>query len=108
MIRRPPRSTLFPYTTLFRSGALAVVPGATLPTGNQSLGFGAGRVLASLVAVSSEDLGPVFHTDINVGPVGIGAGEPVLFTSVGRSAAGGRWGVAGERVSFNRGGVGAR
>src|SRR2546429_7168833 len=26
MIRRPPRSTLFPYTTLFRSGALTVVP----------------------------------------------------------------------------------
>src|SRR3712207_8263101 len=24
MIRRPPRSTLFPYTTLFRSGALVV------------------------------------------------------------------------------------
>src|SRR2546427_3391528 len=24
MIRRPPRSTLFPYTTLFRSGVLAV------------------------------------------------------------------------------------
>src|SRR2546428_9652014 len=24
MIRRPPRSTLFPYTTLFRSGMLAV------------------------------------------------------------------------------------
>src|SRR5258708_40037266 len=29
MIRRPPRSTLFPYTTLFRS----VLPGATLATG---------------------------------------------------------------------------
>src|SRR2546430_7170030 len=27
MIRRPPRSTLFPYTTLFRS-AVTVVPGA--------------------------------------------------------------------------------
>src|SRR3712207_8916819 len=26
MIRRPPRSTLFPYTTLFRSPAGAVVP----------------------------------------------------------------------------------
>src|SRR5256885_11697929 len=26
MIRRPPRSTLFPYTTLFRSATLAVVP----------------------------------------------------------------------------------
>src|SRR5437667_1757537 len=24
MIRRPPRSTLFPYTTLFRSGAAAI------------------------------------------------------------------------------------
>src|SRR3954464_16101655 len=27
MIRRPPRSTLFPYTTLFRSAALADVVG---------------------------------------------------------------------------------
>src|SRR6266496_4521677 len=26
MIRRPPRSTLFPYTTLFRSGALCRPP----------------------------------------------------------------------------------
>src|SRR3712207_7363214 len=25
-MRRPPRSTLFPYTTLFRSGLVAVVP----------------------------------------------------------------------------------
>src|SRR3712207_7379149 len=28
MIRRPPRSTLFPYTTLFRSGLLAASLGA--------------------------------------------------------------------------------
>src|SRR5256885_12095443 len=28
MIRRPPRSTLFPYTTLFRSGRLAGAGGA--------------------------------------------------------------------------------
>src|SRR3712207_8253455 len=27
MIRRPPRSTLFPYTTLFRSGPSSVVKG---------------------------------------------------------------------------------
>src|SRR5256884_10019754 len=26
MIRRPPRSTLFPYTTLFRSNVLAAMP----------------------------------------------------------------------------------
>src|SRR2546422_9728017 len=28
MIRRPPRSTLFPYTTLFRSAAAEIVPGS--------------------------------------------------------------------------------
>src|SRR5690242_21571527 len=33
MIRRPPRSTLFPYTTLFRSEALA--RGGALPDGLQ-------------------------------------------------------------------------
>src|SRR2546429_3412034 len=31
MIRRPPRSTLFPYTTLFRSRALAAVPPPDTP-----------------------------------------------------------------------------
>src|SRR3712207_8999332 len=43
MIRRPPRSTLFPYTTLFRSGAAQ--PG-TLPRpgrGRLSLARGTGR-----------------------------------------------------------------
>src|SRR2546430_4442521 len=35
MIRRPPRSTLFPYTTLFRSGCIAVTeaPACHLPAG---------------------------------------------------------------------------
>src|SRR5256885_9870455 len=32
MIRRPPRSTLFPYTTLFRSRALVNVPSSRSPT----------------------------------------------------------------------------
>src|SRR3712207_7036847 len=31
MIRRPPRSTLFPYTTLFRSVASVLAPGGTMP-----------------------------------------------------------------------------
>src|SRR5258708_22817318 len=31
MIRRPPRSTLFPYTTLFRSSGLTVVPARGFP-----------------------------------------------------------------------------
>src|SRR3989442_6266592 len=36
MIRRPPRSTLFPYTTLFRS---AYQPGARVPSGNTEFQF---------------------------------------------------------------------
>src|SRR3712207_7007424 len=31
MIRRPPRSTLFPYTTLFRSRSTGVVPASASP-----------------------------------------------------------------------------
>src|SRR5690554_8176681 len=42
MIRRPPRSTLFPYTTLFRSGRSISLP---------ALGTGAGK-LASLATGS--------------------------------------------------------
>src|SRR5258708_17992229 len=36
MIRRPPRSTLFPYTTLFRSLAACGGHGATAPNESQS------------------------------------------------------------------------
>src|SRR5438552_12130194 len=32
MIRRPPRSTLFPYTTLFRSALIGVVALASVPS----------------------------------------------------------------------------
>src|SRR3712207_7983695 len=34
MIRRPPRSTLFPYTTLFRSDDLTIEGYLTLPPGS--------------------------------------------------------------------------
>src|SRR3712207_9315561 len=34
MIRRPPRSTLFPYTTLFRSTFLAQIMGHVIPVLN--------------------------------------------------------------------------
>src|SRR2546422_7461369 len=43
MIRRPPRSTLFPYTTLFRSGSVAL-----LQCGRQMPGFDTGRVADEL------------------------------------------------------------
>src|SRR5687767_15628044 len=42
MIRRPPRSTLFPYTTLFRSGQCIAERGeafAIMATGNSQIRF---------------------------------------------------------------------
>src|SRR5687767_15450181 len=36
MIRRPPRSTLFPYTTLFRSNALGVISATATGCGGTS------------------------------------------------------------------------
>src|SRR5690348_17782966 len=50
MLRRPPRSTLFPYTTLFRSDAIAsigrmVAPGGTL-------------VVIALARADGEEAGP--------------------------------------------------
>src|SRR2546429_7987200 len=40
MIRRPPRSTLFPYTTLFRSATPIVLIAEGLPTGKLVLPLG--------------------------------------------------------------------
>src|SRR2546430_15471815 len=70
MIRRPPRSTLFPYTTLFRSGAVVILgPG---------LSFGVGlHEEAAEVRDSAVDLvrlrGPP-GTDAGID--GIGGGRP--------------------------------
>src|SRR2546430_4386948 len=43
MIRRPPRSTLFPYTTLFRSVPRRIAPGGLLAVRAQAQGYGPGR-----------------------------------------------------------------
>src|SRR2546425_4576830 len=56
MIRRPPRSTLFPYTTLFRSRSPGRPATSGIPAGHDSpsgLQFSCGRrrVLAHLSAV---------------------------------------------------------
>src|SRR5688572_32480319 len=66
MIRRPPRSTLFPYTTLFRSRLLLVAaqaaPGAGAAAFDLALAGGLGlaalgplTLLALLVALRSEE-----------------------------------------------------
>src|SRR3712207_8606909 len=66
MIRRPPRSTLFPYTTLFRSNTVeggvtrAGAPGrlfvVSTPIGNMGdFSFRAVEVLKSVAVVLAED-----------------------------------------------------
>src|SRR3712207_8136873 len=70
MIRRPPRSTLFPYTTLFRSGGVAVLVGSIL-LGVMTLrarllpwwcgvllivGFPLGDILEGVVGTGSESI----------------------------------------------------
>src|SRR3712207_8165512 len=61
MIRRPPRSTLFPYTTLFRSEARAQVPTLMLVVNVDALmilsapGCGVVRHLGSPFARRSEE-----------------------------------------------------
>src|SRR2546422_5707360 len=76
MIRRPPRSTLFPYTTLFRS------PEAPFDAPSGAVGF---RLLADGEGVEGPSLGPGGGGD-GVGD-GIGAeGQPA--DQVGRPPAG--------------------
>src|SRR3989449_8282762 len=57
MIRRPPRSTLFPYTTLFRSAvrfgiaAVLLAPGTRFPPLPRGRELAGGLLLGALVAV---------------------------------------------------------
>src|SRR5258708_27289081 len=55
MIRRPPRSTLFPYTTLFRSRELQA-PGPTVPRSK-----GATSTPASVVKRWAREGSPALH-----------------------------------------------
>src|SRR3989454_4684306 len=50
MIRRPPRSTLFPYTTLFRSQAGLEVVGGALVAGGVYVGLGMAGAAGAQVA----------------------------------------------------------
>src|SRR2546425_13241006 len=62
MIRRPPRSTLFPYTTLFRSNVYSVDPsakaaeGAEAPPSRDLTGLKGVRVVPYAVPKSDPDV----------------------------------------------------
>src|SRR3712207_6949563 len=60
MIRRPPRSTLFPYTTLFRSATSSTARSATAPPASSTkahrtfqTGIGGGRSSSATASTSS-------------------------------------------------------
>src|SRR2546426_3554410 len=56
MIRRPPRSTLFPYTTLFRSPVARSVPrDARAPAASRRAADGAGAAGAPVALAESGD-----------------------------------------------------
>src|SRR5258707_11597026 len=56
MIRRPPRSTLFPYTTLFRSSTASVISGLRFEAPANHLGIQTSVTLR----MSGSSLGPSF------------------------------------------------
>jgi len=63
MIRRPPRSTLFPYTTLFRSGLETIVKSLDIDravsTGSLSTTINAlDRIIPGLGQVARQNAGP--------------------------------------------------
>src|SRR3712207_8856442 len=63
MIRRPPRSTLFPYTTLFRSD---IVPGWLAVVDGRIVEMGEGRAPERGLDLASDYLAPglvELHTD---------------------------------------------
>src|SRR2546426_7649382 len=67
MIRRPPRSTLFPYTTLFRSDNISiagtknpiigrgVIVHAKVDDGGQPVGNAGARIACGVIGVRSEE-----------------------------------------------------
>src|SRR3712207_7441434 len=66
MIRRPPRSTLFPYTTLFRSAVRAGREGGGLgPTAHAQLAQHAGHVMLDGATAEVEAIGDRKSTRLN-------------------------------------------
>src|SRR2546430_4206852 len=76
MIRRPPRSTLFPYTTLFRSWTPATGGGSVNPTTSTSNGSG--------IAATTWTLGTAAGTQT---VQAAGAGSPVPFSATATAGA---------------------
>src|SRR2546426_3793999 len=55
MIRRPPRSTLFPYTTLFRSRSLMAAPRSKISRAGSTSSASTSRPSASCAVIRREE-----------------------------------------------------
>src|SRR5260370_13103223 len=66
MIRRPPRSTLFPYTTLFRSSSARTTPRATLDSLVSTWPCRHGVTSESNVALRSEEHTSELQSHLNL------------------------------------------
>src|SRR5260370_25687712 len=92
MIRRPPRSTLFPYTTLFRSlhvrhvtaegGVLLVARGFAFGLTRKAQGFGAAKGFAS---DEKKRLRPIL-AERHMNEPGIAGAQLAEFAGIGRGA----------------------
>src|SRR3989449_11608286 len=90
MIRRPPRSTLFPYTTLFRSGfGMGKEINANLAKGAAEVGVAMG-VGSQRAALEKPDLAPTYAVvkDYDVPLVFANLGAPQLVPQAGKRAYG--------------------
>src|SRR2546428_13433438 len=74
MIRRPPRSTLFPYTTLFRSAHFASVLPSGAPLGLAGYSFGA--AVAARVAGERAEAPPLTAVALVAPPLAMTGDEP--------------------------------
>src|SRR5256885_10464424 len=91
MIRRPPRSTLFPYTTLFRSRR-SVIGAGMIPRGEVSLIFAQIGLAGGLLSAG------LYNSVTGVGGVTAVAGPPLRRVPPPRRRPGARAGPAGPFV----------
>src|SRR5260370_17474433 len=87
MIRRPPRSTLFPYTTLFRSATVELLRGAMV-YGVDAVGETVTPTGAALVASLAAGFGPLPPMTLVSAGCGAGTWDPDHVPNVVRSLVG--------------------
>src|SRR3989454_11622943 len=87
MIRRPPRSTLFPYTTLFRSPAGATPSNATATTASNGSATFSGLTLTGTAGSYTLSFGATGLTPASSGSIALSAGAAASIAANGGGTA---------------------